>query len=77
MVELSGAGGSVQTLEMHVGGCLSAACSAETLGLTQVQAKQLLAELQPLILASCILTIGHLKRSHAVFSRKIAGDTFG
>src|SRR3954452_3867895 len=27
-------------------GCLSAACSAETLGLTQAQAKQLLAELQ-------------------------------
>src|SRR3954454_16231973 len=46
MVELGGADGSVQTLEVHVGGCLSAACSAETLGLTQAQAKQLLAELQ-------------------------------
>jgi hypothetical protein len=46
MVELSGADGSVQTLEVHVGGCLSAACSAETLGLTQAQARQLLAELQ-------------------------------
>jgi hypothetical protein len=46
MVELSGADGSVQTFEVHVGGCLSAACSAETLGLTQAQAKQLLAELQ-------------------------------
>src|SRR5689334_23420062 len=46
MVELSGTDGSVQTLEVHVGGCLPAACSAETLGLTQAQAKQLLAELQ-------------------------------
>jgi hypothetical protein len=46
MVELSGADGRVQTLEVHVGGCLPAACSVETLGLTQAQAKQLLAELQ-------------------------------
>ena len=46
MVELSGADGSVQTLEVHDGGCLPAVCSAETLGLTQAQAKQLLAELQ-------------------------------
>jgi hypothetical protein len=46
MVELSGADGSVQTLEVHVGGCLPHACSAATLGLTQAQAKQLLAELQ-------------------------------
>ena len=46
MMELGGADGSVQTLEVHVGGCLPAACSAETLGLTQAQAKQLLAELQ-------------------------------
>src|SRR4051812_5903614 len=46
MVELRGADGSVQTFEAHVGGCLSAACSAATLGLTQAQAKQLLAELQ-------------------------------
>src|SRR3954454_1296543 len=43
MVELSGADGSVQTLGVHVGGCLPAACSAETLGLTQAQGKQLLA----------------------------------
>jgi hypothetical protein len=46
MVELSGADGSVRTHEVHVGGCLPAACSAETLGLTLAQAKQLLAELQ-------------------------------
>jgi hypothetical protein len=46
MVELSGADGSVQTYEVHVGSCIPAACSAETLGLTQAQAKQLLAELQ-------------------------------
>src|SRR3954466_14628603 len=46
MVELSGADGSVQTHEVHGGGCLPAACSAETLGLTRAQAKQLLAELQ-------------------------------
>src|SRR3954452_12602883 len=46
MVELSGADGSVQTCEVHVGGCIPAACSAETLGLTQAQAKPLLAELQ-------------------------------
>ena len=46
MVELSGTDGSVQTFEVHVGGCLPGACSAETLGLTQAQAKQLLAELQ-------------------------------
>ena len=46
MVELSGADGSVQTHEVHIGGCLPHACSAETLGLTQAQAKQLLAELQ-------------------------------
>ena len=49
MVELSGADGSVQTHEVHGGGCLPAVCSAETLGLTQAQAKQLLAELQPLV----------------------------
>jgi hypothetical protein len=46
MVELSGTDGSVQTHEVHVGGCLPAACSAATLGLTQAQAKQLLSELQ-------------------------------
>src|SRR5689334_22675811 len=46
MVELSGADGHVQAHEVYVGGCLPAACSAETLGLTQAQAKQLLAELQ-------------------------------
>src|SRR3954466_8377044 len=46
MVELSGADGSVQTHEVHIGGCLPHACSAVTLGLTQAQAKQLLAELQ-------------------------------
>src|SRR5436309_3233794 len=46
MVELSSADGSVQTCEVHVGGCLPAVCSAETLGLTQAQAKQLLAALQ-------------------------------
>src|SRR3954465_1610892 len=32
-VELSGADGSVQTHEVHVGGCLPAVCSAETPGL--------------------------------------------
>jgi len=46
MVELSEADGSVQTHEVHVGGCIPAACSAETLGLLRAQAKQLLAELQ-------------------------------
>jgi hypothetical protein len=47
MVELIGADGSVQAHEVHVGGCLPAACSAETLGLTQAQAQQQqLAELQ-------------------------------
>src|SRR3954453_4963232 len=46
MMELRGADGSVQTHEVHVGSCIAAACSAETLGLTQAQAKQLLAELQ-------------------------------
>jgi hypothetical protein len=46
MVELSSADGGVQTHEVHIGGCLPAACSAATLGLTQAQAKQLLAELQ-------------------------------
>src|SRR4051794_3604818 len=46
MMELRGADGSVQTHEVHVGSCIPAACSAETLGLTQAQAKQLLAELQ-------------------------------
>src|SRR4051794_2719560 len=46
MMELSSADGSVQTCEVPVGGCLPAACSAETLGLTQAQAKQLLAALQ-------------------------------
>jgi hypothetical protein len=46
MAELSGADGSMQTHEVHVGGCIPAACSADTLGLTQAQAKQLLAELQ-------------------------------
>ena len=46
MVELSSADGSVQTHEVHVGGCIPAACSTEILGLTQVQAKQRLAELQ-------------------------------
>ncbi len=46
MVELSGADGSMQTHEVPVGGGLAAACSAATLGLTQAQAKQLLAELQ-------------------------------
>src|SRR3954452_19197279 len=46
VVELSGADGSVQTFEVHVGSCIPAACSAETLGLAQAQAKQLLAELQ-------------------------------
>jgi hypothetical protein len=46
MVELSSVDGNVQTHEVHVGGCLPAACSAVTLGLTQAQAKQLLAELQ-------------------------------
>jgi hypothetical protein len=46
MVELSGADGSAQTHALHVGSCIPAACSAEILGLTQAQAKQLLAELQ-------------------------------
>lgn len=46
MVKLRGADGSVQIHELHVGGCLPAACSAETSGLTQPQAKQLPAELQ-------------------------------
>src|SRR5689334_5168840 len=46
MVELSGVDGRVQAHEVHGGGCLPAACSAETLGLTQAQANQLLAELQ-------------------------------
>src|SRR5690242_5658527 len=46
MVELAAVDGSVQTFEVHVGGCIPAAYSAETLGLTQAQAKPLLAELQ-------------------------------
>ena len=37
MVELSGANGSVQTPEVHVGGCSPAACSVETLGLILAQ----------------------------------------
>src|SRR3954467_13445521 len=50
--ELSGADGSVRTWEVHVGRCIPPACSAEPLGLTQAQAKPLLAELQrPLVQA--------------------------
>jgi len=45
-VELAGANGGVQTHEVHVGNCPSIACSAETLGLTLAEAKQVLAELQ-------------------------------
>ena len=45
MVELSGVDGRAQTHELHVGSCTPTACSAETLGLTLAQAKQLLAEL--------------------------------
>src|SRR3954449_470179 len=41
--ELSGADGSVRTWEVHIGRCIPAACSAETLGLTQAKAKPLLA----------------------------------
>src|SRR3954465_15439714 len=46
MVGLGGADGRRRTHEVHIGGCLPHACSAVTLGLTQAQAKQLLAELQ-------------------------------
>ena len=45
-VELTGANGTIQSYELQAGNCPPAGCSPETLGLTQAQAKDLLAALQ-------------------------------
>jgi hypothetical protein len=46
MVELSGAFGSQQVHEVHVGGSATPGCSAATLGLSLAEAKAVLAGLQ-------------------------------
>jgi hypothetical protein len=46
MVELSGAFGGKQVLEVHGGGGATPGCSAATLGLSLVEAKVVLAGLQ-------------------------------
>jgi hypothetical protein len=46
MVELSGAIGASQVLEVHAGGSATPGCSAATLGLSLAEAKLLLAGLQ-------------------------------
>jgi hypothetical protein len=46
MVELGGAGGTLELREVSVGECAAAACSAETLGLTVAEGKKTLAGLQ-------------------------------
>ena len=46
LIELSGTNSSVHPHEVHAGGSTSTTCSAETLGLTLAQAKEILAGLQ-------------------------------
>jgi hypothetical protein len=46
MIELSGPNSCVQSHDVHVGGSSPTVCSAETLGLTLAQAKEILVGLQ-------------------------------